>query len=74
MNWKQLLTEKVLHECWHERVQVGDILNMRSECSCGKPDYLGTANGHKNRTFDNESDMMAVYRAIHRDGGVERVY
>ena len=51
MNWKQFLTEKVLHEC-----------------SCGKPDYLGTANGHKNRTFDNESDMMAVYRAIHRDG------
>ena len=68
MNWKQFLTEKVLNGCWHERVQVGDILNMRSECSCGKPDYLGTANDHINRTFDNRSDLMDLYEKVYEDG------
>jgi len=68
MNWKQFLTEKVLKGCWHERVQVGDILNMRSECSCGKPDYLGTANDHINRTFDNRNDLMDLYQQVYKDG------
>ena len=25
----------------HERITVGHPLEMRSECSCGKPDHLG---------------------------------
>ena len=73
-NWKQFLTEKVLNGCWHERVQVGDILNMRSECSCGKPDYLGTANDHINHTFNNRDDLLYLYEAIYEDGKWEPLY
>ena len=67
MNWKQFLTENVLHECWHEMVSNIDAYEFSGDdiyYQCKKCKKIAAYN----RTFDNESDMMAVYRAIHRDG------
>jgi hypothetical protein len=61
-NWKKFLTEEVLHEIWHE-----SKVTKNSSCSCGRPYHLGTPYDHYNRTFDNQSDMMELYRYMYED-------
>ena len=63
MNWKKFLTDNVLHEVWHE-----PRITENSRCSCGRPYYIGTPYDHCNRRYDNELDMMKLYRAIHWEG------
>jgi len=63
MNWKKFLTDNVLHEVWHE-----PRITENSRCSCGRPYHLGTPYDHCNRRYDNELDMMKLYRAIYMDG------
>jgi hypothetical protein len=60
-NWKQFLTENVLHEVWHE-----PRITENSRCSCGRPYHLGTPYDHCNRRYDNELDMMELYRHIYK--------
>ena len=56
---KKLLTEEVLGECYHEgRMPI----NCGYRCiKCGDTYVV-------NRTFDNDADMMALYRAIYQKG------
>jgi hypothetical protein len=60
-NWKQFLTENVLHEVWHE-----PRITENSSCSCGRPYHLGTSYDHHNRTFDSRNDMMDLYEVIRK--------
>ena len=65
MNWKQFLTEKVLHECWHiaEQIKFPDDSDYFRCSKCKFPMRRCSF-----RAFDNEADMMEVYRAIYNDG------
>ena len=73
MTWQQYLTEKVLKECWHEWRKYPEV-GLQAKCSCGILFDVTTYNRadilykHKNRTFDNRTDMMDLYEAIERDG------
>ena len=73
MTWQQFLTEKVLKECWHEWRKYTEV-GLQAKCSCGILFDVTTYNRadilykHKNRTFDNRTDMMDLYEAIERDG------
>ena len=73
MTWQQFLTEKVLKECWHEWRKYPEV-GLQAKCSCGILFDVTTYNRadilykHKNRTFDNRTDMMGLYEAIERDG------
>ena len=63
MNWKKFLTENVLREVWHE-----PRITENSRCSCGRPYHLGTPYDHCNRRYDNELDMIELYRYIYEGG------
>ena len=58
MNWKQFLTEKVLREPEAASEYIvannGDLVSVKTVI--------------KNHTFDNDADMMALYRAIYKKG------
>jgi len=67
-NWKKFLTEKILRECWHGVDELGDIYCCKK---CGKARLsisLGEGRSTDNRTFDNQNDMMELYRYIYEDG------
>ena len=65
---KKLLTEEVLGECWHER-RTEDVGKKPWDLShCAKCGELVKLQSFDRRTFDNDTDMMAVYRAINRKG------
>ena len=67
-NWKKFLTEKILRECWHGVDESGDIYCCK-KCGKARPSILlGEGRSTDNRTFDNESDMMELYRYIYEDG------
>ena len=58
MNWKQFLTEKVLHEpeatSEYTVANNGDLVSVKTVI--------------KNHTFDNRNDLLDLYGAIYRDG------
>ena len=58
MNWKQFLTEKVLHEpeatSEYTVANNGDLVSVKTVI--------------KNRTFDNRNDLMDLYELIEKDG------
>jgi len=58
MNWKQFLTEKVLHEpeatSEYTVANNGDLVSVKTVI--------------KNRTFDNRNDLMDLYELIKKDG------
>jgi len=61
-NWKNFLTEEVLHECWHtdEDIQMCSCGTMRMPClKCGIQGYR--------RTFNNPSDMLELYRYMYEN-------
>ena len=75
MNWKQFLTEKVLHECWHEfvvafpPVEPEQIPVRGHKCKhCGKYWPTKIRDGHGSRTFDNRNDLMDLYQKVYEDG------
>jgi hypothetical protein len=61
-NWKQFLTENVLHEVWHELKKTEN-----SNCSCGQPYHLRRPCDHCNRTFNNRNDLIDLYERLKRD-------
>jgi hypothetical protein len=68
MNWKKFLTEKVLHETWHE--SNGAYLGQK--CICGREcrwprETLDEHIHRRNRAFNYLNDMMELYRAIYKD-------
>ena len=58
MNWKQFLTEKVLHEpeatSEYTVANNGDLVSVKTVI--------------KNHTFDNDADMMALFRKMVDNG------
>jgi hypothetical protein len=67
-NWKKFLTEKILRECWHNVNKSGDIYCCKK---CGKARLsilLGKLRYSDNHAFDNQNDLMELYRAIYMDG------
>ena len=58
MNWKQFLTEKVLHEpeaaSEYTVANNGDLVSVKTVI--------------KNRTYDNRDDLMDLYAAIEKAG------
>lgn len=62
-SWKQYLTEEVLKEIWHEL----KIIAGENKCSCGTKYWLPSSYDCSNRTFDNQSDMMELYRYMYED-------
>ena len=61
---KKLLTVEVLHECWHEfkLPNKWDDGNICIHCE-KRIGYVYSLR----RTFDNEADMMALYRAFYKN-------
>ena len=58
MNWKQFLTEKVLHEpeatSEYTVANNGDLVSVKTVI--------------KNRTFNNRNDLLDLYEAVYEDG------
>ena len=55
---------ELLGICWHERVQVkGGPLN-RCECSCGKPDSIGSYRDHVNPDFTSDAGKVQLLRLM----------
>ena len=68
-DWKKFLAEQVLKECWHK--SAGGYLSQK--CVCGREcewprETLDEHIKRKNRTFENQDDMMELYRYIYEDG------
>jgi len=55
---RKRLTEMLLWECWHSHYLFRDEQRLCFKCD----------KNHGNRTFDNDTDMMAIYRAIYKNG------
>jgi hypothetical protein len=65
---RKLITEKLLGEKWHFLMS-DPVCPEWSDCSCGARVLSTDAYHHSlNRTFDNNTDMMAVRKAL-RDKG-----
>ena len=67
MTWEQFLTEKVLHECWHEELRKISNFPGGFVCKNCYKCYLPVS-GY--RTFDNRNDLMDLYEAVNRDGKI----
>ncbi len=68
-DWKKFLAEQVLKEIWHK----SDGTYLGQKCVCGREcewprETLDEHIKRKNRTFDNQDDMMELYRYIYEDG------
>lgn len=66
--WRKLLTEKLLGECWHIKQEPRTMAGYVCE-KCG--DYIKWGSGYDvngNRIFTTDADMLAVFRKI-RDIG-----
>ena len=58
---RKLITEKLLGECWHEDT---DVTSEFDKVRCQTRIKIG----YNQRTFNNDTDMMAIYRAIYKNG------
>jgi len=68
---RKLITEKLLGECWHCQVEDRPGIIVHLICACGKGFLSYDAMKYhlgSNRTFNNDTDMMAIYRAIYKNG------
>ena len=72
--WRKLLTEKLLGECWHIKKEPRTMSGYICE-RCG--DYTKWGSGYDvngNRTFTSDADMLAVFRKIRDVGKWDEFY